>query len=352
MAMGAWYTTRRRFMRAADIKGVAYAADEADAIIEASSRDVDRLIRRGDATRPGLAPWYGTRLFDWPAPNNDGNFRFWLGQHKLISKTAVTSGGVTITNDVLLWPPQSGPPYHAIDIDRSTDSVLTIGDGVGQQSLSVTGLWGHTDIEKTLSTWTLGGDINASVTSATLNAPVDVGSIVRIGTERLIVTEQAWASSGQTGTLTSSVSAQSLAVSNGAAFFPGETLLIESERVIVQDIAGNTLTVKRAVDGTTLAAHAGATVYYLRTCTVERGALGSTAAAHSSGAQLYVWQPPALAEQLTTAYGLDTREQVRSAYARTIGTDENQRNAGRGGVKSLEARVEEAFGRPVRMAAV
>src|SRR6185312_16479595 len=80
-----------------------------------------------------------------------------------------------------------GPPYHAIDIDRSTDAVLTIGDGIGQQSLSVTGLWGHTDIERTLSTWTLGSSPNTSTTSVTINAPVGVGSLVRVCTERIIV---------------------------------------------------------------------------------------------------------------------------------------------------------------------
>lgn len=351
--MGAWYTTRERFMRAADIKGVAYANDEADGIIEASSRDVDRLVRRGDATRPGLAPWQGTRVFDWPAPNNSGNFRFWLDAHKLISVSAVVSGGTTITSDVLLWPPQSGPPYHAIDIDRSTDSVLTIGEGVGQRSLSVTGLWGHTNVEKTLSTWTTGSNLaDTTGTSVTVHAPIGVGSIIRVDSERMIVTERSWTSSSQTGTLTSSVSAQSLAVGSGSAFFPGETLLLDSERMIVQDISGNTLTVKRAVDGTTLAAHTGATIYYARACTVERGALGTTAATHSSGTQVHVWQVPALAERLTIAYGLDTREQERAAYARTIGAEDNQRNAGRGGIRSLELRVEEAFGRPVRMAAV
>lgn len=350
--MGAWYTTRERVMRAADIKGVAFASDEIDGIIEASSRNVDRLIRRGDDTRPGLAPWTGTITFDWPAPNNEGNFRFWLGRHKLYSKTAVVSGGVTITSDVLLWPPDSGPPYHAIDIDRSSDSVLQIGDGIGQRSLAVTGVWAETDTERTLSTWTLGSSPNASTTSVTINAPVGVGSIARVGTERLIVTERSWTTSGQTGTLASSVGAQSLAVATGSAFFPGETLLLDSERVTVQDIAGNTLTVKRQVDGTTLAAHSGATIYYARACTVERGALGTTAASHSSGDQVYVWQPPALAERLTIAYCLDTREQERSAYARTIGTGDNTRAAGRGGVKALEAQVEELYGRPVRMAAV
>lgn len=350
--MGAWYTTRERFMRAADVKAVAYASAEIDETIEAASRDVDRLIRRGDATRPGLAPWQGTRVFDWPVRGNDGSFRFWLNAHKLISVSAVTSGGTTITADVLLWPPEDGPPYHAIDIDRSTDSVLAEGEGIGQQSLSVTGLWGHTNIERTLSTWTLGSSPNASTTSITINAPVGVGNIVRVDSERLIVTERAFTASGQTGTLTSSTSAQSLAVSDGTAFFHGETLLIDSERVLVQDIIGNALTVKRAVDGTTLAAHTGAAINYARACTVERGALGTTAASHSSGAQVYIWRVPALAEQLTLAYALDAREQERAAYARTIGTAENQRTAGRGGIKSLEARAEEAFGRPVRMAAV
>lgn len=350
--MGAWYTTRERFMRAADVKAVAYATTEIDATIEAASRDVDRLCRRGDDTRPGLAPWTGSLTFDWPVRGNDGSFRFWLNAHKLISKTTVVSGGTTITDDVLLWPPEFGPPYHALDIDRSTDSVLAEGEGTGQRSLVVTGLWGHTNVERTLSTWTIGSSPNSSTTSITINAPIGVGNIVRIDSERVIITERAFTTSGQTGTLTSSVSAQSLAVSDGTAFFAGETLLIESERVLVQDISGNTLIVKRAVDGTTLAAHTGATIMYARACTVERGALGTTAASHTSGTQIHVWQPPPLAEQLTIAYALDAREQERAAYARTIGTAENQRAAGRGGIKSLEARVEEAFGRPVRMAAV
>ncbi len=350
--MGAWYTTRERVMRAGDIKAVAYATAEIDATIEAASRDVDRLIRRGDETRPGLAPWTGSITFDWPAPNNDGNFRFWLDQHKLYSLTSAVSGGVTITSDVLLWPPQSGPPYHALDIDRSSDSVLQIGDGVGQRSLVVTGVWAQSVTERGLSTWTLGTSPNASTTSVTVNAPIGVGSIIKVGTERMIVTERAFAPSGQTGTLASSVAAQSLSVSDGTAFFYGETLLIDSERVTVSDIIGNTLTVRRAVDGTALAAHAASSIAYARACTVERGALGTTAASHSSGDRVYAWVPPSLAEQLTIAYALDTREQERSAYARTIGTEDNMRAAGRGGIKSLEDRVQELYGRPVRMAAV
>lgn len=351
--MGAWYTTRERVMRAADVKAVAYATAEIDATIEAASRDVDRLIRRGDATRPGLAPWYGTRVFDWPAaPDNFRNWKFWLGPHKLIRADAVISGDVNITTDVLLSPPQSGAPYNAIVVDRATDSAFNFSSGVGQRSLSVTGLWGETDDEKTATSWTIGSSPNATTTSVTINAPIGVGSIVRIGDERMIVTERTWASSGQTDTLTASITDQSVAVSDGTAFFVGETLLIESERVLVQDISGNTLIVKRAMDGTALASHTAATIYYARACTVERGALGTTADSRTSGDQIHVWQSPALAEQLTVAYVLDAREQERSAYARTIGMGENEKSVGRGGVKALEARVEEAFGRPVRMAAI
>lgn len=350
--MGAWYITRERYMRAADVKAVAYVTAEIDAVIESGARDVDRLVRRGDATRPGLAPWLGTRTFDWPTADQFRNYKFWLGPHKLIRADSVISGGTDITHDVQLSPVQSGPPYNAITVDRATNSVLTFESGVGQRSLVVTGLWGETDEERTATTWTLGSSPSATTTTVTINAPIGVGSVVRAGDERMTVTERTWATSGQTGSLSANVSAQSLTVSDGSAFFPGETLLIESERVIVQDVAGNVLTVKRAVDGTTLAAHTTATIYYARSCTVERGSLGTVADSHTSGAQVYVWAPPPLAADLNLAYALDRREQERSAYARTIGTEDNARPVGRGGIKSLEERVEERYGRPVRLGVV
>lgn len=350
--MSVWYTTRETVMRAADIKASAYVTADVDRAIESGARDVDRLLGLGDANRPGLAPWYGALTFDRPVLNNESNFRFWLKRHRLIRLDAVVSGGTDITTSVLPWPSESGPPYSAIDVDRSTDASFTIESGIGQRSLVAVGLWGQTEQERTNLAWELGSSPSAAATAVTIHAPIGVGAVVRIGDERMIVTERSWLSSGQTGTLAASVNAQALSVSDGTAFFTGETLLMESERLLVQDIAGNTLIVRRQADGSTLAAHTSATIYYGRSCTVERGALGTTADTHTSGAQIYVWQPPTLAEKLNVAYALDGRAQEVSAYARTVGVGDNVRNASGAGLRNLENDVREALGRGPNMAAV
>lgn len=76
----------------------------------------------------------------------------------------------------------------------------------------ITGKWGYYDVLQT-STATLSGSLNASTTSVT--------------------------------------------VSSGAAFAAGQVIEIDSERMEIQSIATNTLTVERAVNGTTAATHSG-----------------------------------------------------------------------------------------------
>lgn len=345
------YATRERVMRAADIKASAYMASEVDDALQSSAQAVDDLCRRGDAIRPGFAPWEGSITFDWPVGNNDDPYRFYLNQHTLLSADSATSGGVDISSALLPWP-EYGPPYHALDVDQSSGDLLTFVSGRGERSLSITGTWGYSDSEKIASAWTLGATINASATSATINAPFGVGSILRIGAERMIVTDRAWATSGQTGSLTKSNAAQTLAVSDGPAFLAGEELLIDAERVLVRDIAGNNLIVQRAVAGSTLETHTTATIYYSRTATVERGALGTTAATHNSAAAIALFDPPPLAAQLNIAYALDRLAQESSGYARTIGQGESERVASGQGIANLEKRVLAAYGRQLRLRVV
>lgn len=344
------YSTRERVMRAADIRATAFVASEIDSALQSSSQAVDDLCRRGDAIRPGFAPWEGSITFDWPVANNNDPYRFYLNQHALLTADSAVSGGVDISAHLLPWP-EYGPPYTALDVDQGSGSLLTFISGVGQRSLTIAGVWGYSDAERTPSTWTLGATITDSATSVTLNAPFGVGSIVRIGTERMIVVDRAWATSGQTGSLTKSAAAQTLAVSDGTAFLAGEELLIDAERLLIRDIAGSNLIVARAQSGSALAEHTTATIYFSRMATVERGSLGTVAAAHNSGAVVALFDPPPLVEQLTVAYTLDQREQESSAYARTIGPAGSQQLAG-SGIPDLERRVLAAYGRQLRHRAV
>jgi hypothetical protein len=350
--MGAWYSTRERVMRAADVKAAAYLSPEIDAAIESASRAVDRLCHRGDQVRPGFAPWTGAITYDWPVLNNADSYRFLLNQNSLASLTSAVSGGVTITSACLLRP-ETGPPFSSVKVDRDSDDLLTFTTGSGERSLVLTGVWaGDYVAERTNSAWTAGAIASTSADSVTLNAPLGVGNIVRIDLERLTVLGKTWTDSTQDGSLAASSSAQTLAVSDGTDFFPGEELLIDAERVLIQDIAGNNLIVKRAVGGSTLAAHASSSIFWARTFIVERGSLGTTAATHAADAPIYIWQSPALVEQLTVAYALDQRAQESSAYARTIGTGDAERQAGGAGIKALEDRVRFAHGRHLRHRAV
>jgi len=336
------YCTRERVARAADITAPAWLDDEIDAAIEQASRSVDRLCRRGDDTRPAFAPWTGTIEYDWPAVSNDSTYRFWLGAHSLLSVAAVTSGGDNITADCFGAPPEYGPPYDALDVDQSTSAVFTLADGIGQRSLVINGVWCATPLDDRAG-WTLGADLDDSASSATILGGLwlGVGSLLRIGTERMIVTDRSWLVTADTATLTASMADQSLAVASGTAYGRGDMLIIGAERLVVRDIAGNTLTVQRATDGSTLAAHSGAPVYVRHGCTLTRAALGTTAASHSSGATVYVYRYPAIVEQLTVAYALDQRRQETAAYG--AGSAE-QANSG-AGVAALEERVLNAYGR-------
>jgi hypothetical protein len=349
----AWYTTRERVMRAADVKASAYLSTEIDAAIGQASQAVDTLCRRGDATRPGFAPWEGSITYDWPIEvNNDNAYRFYLNRNALHSVGTVTSGDTDISAHVFGWP-ETGPPYTAIDIDQGSNAILTFVTGAGQRSLVIGDQWGVRGEDVTRTGWKLSGAVSSTTANTmTIYAPIGVGSIVLIGTERVIVQERTWTTSGQTGTLAASTTAQTLAVSDGTAFLPGEELILDTERVLIRDIVGNNLIVARAVSGSTLAAHSGATIYWARSCTVERGALGTTAATHADQAVVSIYHAPPLAEQLTIAYALDTRQQETSAYARTVGQGENERPASGADIARLEKRLVALYGRPLRHRAV
>lgn len=341
------YTTVERVMRASDIKASAFAQNEIYDAILSASESVDRLVNLGDDTRPAFMPWTGSITFDWPTANNGSAYRFDLNQFRLsAAPTSVISGGDALTSIALPWP-SYGPPYSSVEIDHSGGDSFEFVSGIGQRSLTIAGEWGIPGRSLTRSTWTLGASANASTDTLALYAPIGIGSVVEIGSERALVTGRSWADSGQTASaLTSSVSAQSVTVSDGSAFLAGEEILVDSERMLIRDVAGDTLTVQRSSSGSTLATHElGATIYWARSCTVERGVLGTSADSHTSGAALTLLLAAPLVEQLTLAYAIDRRAQESAGYARTVGQGESERNASGRGIAELERRILAAYGR-------
>lgn len=330
-------------MSAQDIKGAAYTARDIDRAIEAGARDVDRLLHRV------LEPWTGTRRFDVPGVYAD-SLRVYFGKRFLTSATSVVSDGTTIASSDYFLYPDDGPPYRKLELDRSA-SVTWSTAATPQQSLAITGLWGGYNDETLVGTTAEALDASETGVDGSSMPLVGVGSVLRVDSERMIVTDKSWITTGQTGSLAVQQNARTLAVSDGTAFLAGETLLIESERVLVVDVAGNNLTVQRAVDGSTLAAHTTATIYAPRSLTVQRGALGTTAATHLTSASVYEWQPPALAGELNLAYAINTILQRQAGYARTSGDGENEREISGRGIKALERSAKSAYGQNVRVRA-
>lgn len=346
---GIWYATREDVMGAFDVKWTARNRRYVDQAIEAASRSVEGLCHRR------FYPVLATRLFDWPPRSGMTPWILRLADQELISVSVLTSGGRTITADEYnLEPVNSGPPFNRVEIKLSSDGSFG-GGQTYQRDIQVAGLWGYRNAETSVGA--LAEILDATETGIDVDgatsALAGVGSVLRIDSERMLVTSRTQLSTGQTGTLTAGKSDVTLPVANGAAFAVDEVLLLDSERMRIDDIAGNTLTVERAYDGTVLAAHTTATIYAPRTLTVTRGALGTTADTHASGATVYEWQPPGLVRQLAKAEAITQLTQERSGWFIKASTSGN--SAGKVSADALQTLRDQTYtehGRKARTRAV
>lgn len=350
--MGIWYVTREAVMSALDAKPSTRETDRFDEAIETSSRFAERLCHRAH-----FHPQIATRYFDWPDENTRGTrpWRLRLGRHRLISLSSLTAGGVTIaTSDVNLEPRNDGPPYARIEVDLSSAAAFQSGD-THQQAIAAAGTWGET-----LDTAPAGALAEALDDSET---GVDVTDSSHIGVGTLLLCESEWVNvtardlldSGQNlgSNLGDGDTDDVVNLSSGAAFFVGERITIDSERMDLLDISGNNGIVRRAVDGSQLAAHtSGADIYAPRRLTVERGAVGSTAAAHDTATAVARWLIPSGIWSLVKAESISQVENEQAGYARTIGDGENEREAAGKSLAALRRQVKATYGRQLRSGAV
>lgn len=342
-----WYCTREDVKTALDSMETARNNTQVDRACEAAARSVEGQLKRR------FYPLTATRYWDWPNDQRAYPWRLWFDQHDLISLTTLVSGGVTVpSTGYFLSPVNTGPPYTSIELRLDSQYAFSVG-ATFQRSVQITGLWGYTQDEDTA------GALAAAVsdtTSASINvsdsSAIGVGSILRIDSERLIVTAKAALTTGQTGTLTALDSADQLAVSDGTKFTVGEVLTLDTERMLIVDIIGNTLTVKRAWDGTVLAAHTTATIYAARTLAVQRGALGTTAATHANATPIAVHRFPGLVRNLAVAEALLTLGLEPAGYVRTMLRGDSRGKPIETTIDDLRKQALDAHGRHVRHRAV
>lgn len=345
-----WLTSREAVKSAADVKLTARADARVDRAIEAATRTVEKGCRRAN-----FAPTIDTRYWDWPNDQDVRAFVLELEENGLISLTSLTSGGVTITvGDVNLEPVNTGPPFTWIELD--TETTASFGQGTGRQrNVAVTGLFGYTDDSAPAGTIAEALDNSEVGVQVSNSALTDVGTLLRCEDERMFVTAKGLITSGQTlGTnLGDSESNDTVNLTSGAAFNVGEVITIDSERMLLVDIAGNNGIVIRAWDGSRLASHTSTTTIYVpRSLTVERGAAGTTAASHNTATALTRWVPPKLAEEWCIALALVELEQETSAFARTTGSGDNEREARGVGLIDIAKQAKAAHGRLLRSGAV
>lgn len=356
--MGVRYTTREAVAQALDIKASANMDAQIDSAIESASRSVEGLLHRR------FYPYTGTRYFDWPDRSSPTSYRLWLDDNELISVTSVTSGGtaVSASNYFLRRADyKDEAPYSMLELDLSTSASFTQGS-THQKSIAITGVYGYTST--TVTAGTLAEDLDTSETGVDVSdsSLIGVGDLIRVDSEYMNVTDRAMLDTGRnlaTGSdLTASMNDVTVTVSGAATYdlAAGETILINSERMLIIDKPSATvLTVKRAVDGTVLAAHTGGGtthVYAPRTLTVERGSVGTTAATHTTGTSVTRLQVPGPVQELTLAYAINNVLQRSAGYARVAGSGDSAREFTGRGIADLEKAAVRACGRQMLMGGI
>lgn len=309
------YCSRDDVKNSLDSQATAYNDIQMDRIISASTASVEGQMSRR------FYPQIDVRSWEWPNYQMGRSWRLWLDQNELISFTKVVTGGIIVTPDqFFLEPQQYGPPYSHLEF--SLNSTFSFGGGsTPQRDITIYGTFGYGNATTAAGTLTS----NLSSTSGTSvnisdSSLVGVGDTVLLGNEYAQVTAKGYFDSGQAvvGTVAAQQSVNMVTVASGSAINVGETILIDAENMLVVGIAGNNLLVRRATNGTTLAAHTGSEVYVPRTLTLVRATLGTVAATYSIGQAVLRHTPPDLIRQLCIAEAIYSLQQEQGAYMSVV----------------------------------
>src|SRR5712691_121187 len=284
------YCTREQVRRAAEITLAEYAYDRIDRAILSAAEAVEALTQRR------FYPEDGTRKFDWPNCQYTYPWKLYLDENELAAvPTAVTTGSllpapvnIPVAN-VISHPVNTGPPFTRIELRR--DSNYAFGyNPTPQLDIAITGTFGYWTKTNPAGTLAASAGVSDSAVLVSDGSLTGAGDVLIAGSERMIVTDAQYADTGITysGLNTVQASDKIVAVPDGTLFHKGEILLVDAEWLLLENIIGNNLIVKRAFAGSVLAAHTGGTLWAGRTMSVLRGSLGTTAATHSNGSALSV----------------------------------------------------------------
>jgi hypothetical protein len=335
------YATIEQVAAALDVNPSGHDTSRLRRLVHSASRTIDRRMHR----------WFYplTATYTWRSVpttgGSGGSFfleraagGFWLNRD-LLSLTSATSDGSTVDTSTITYRPNEAPYSWAYIVGSDID---------------ITGVWGYSqDNEPAGALDGAMSDTTGTSLTVTDSSLVGIGDLLIIDTERLVVTDRTQydTTANITADLTAAKNDNSVTVNDGTLVNTGETIRAGTEDMLITGIATNTLTVIRAVNGSTLAAHSQPVdVYAPRTLTVERGAAGSTAATHLDAATITRNRPPEPINTLCIAEAMVKLSQETSSYGRTIGSGEGTQEMRGLGLK--DARAEADHYRRLRMAAV
>jgi hypothetical protein len=310
------YATREEVKTALDFKQGAAANQLIDQKLADSCDQVDKLLHRR------FYPMLDTRSWDWPTPQTPRPWRLWLDDNEMCSApTSMSSGGVAIDVSTVIpypnWALARQEPITHLELNVNTTSAFSAAQ-TWQNAITATSWFGYSDVQIPAGAIPSGG-ITSSATQVNLGVPGyrGVGSILLVDGERMLVTERRSVDTGTTlqANMAANNAANLLQVADPTQYALYEWLTIDGERMFVYDTLGANLLVKRAMDGTPLAAHsAGASIYAQRLLTVTRGALGTIPAAHSAAAPITEHDAPGMIRQLVVADTIVNLIQTRAGY--------------------------------------
>lgn len=313
----AWYCSRGDVKSALSIKETARMNKQIDKAINSASDIVEGMLHRK------FYPEIATHYFAGGDFMVTSAGELYLYGYDVLEVTGLIVNGVTVSSDDYFI--DTG---DAMDADDFPGALTTINPN---DELIISGTFGYTD--RDVYETDLVGSVNDSALYIELDRSdaIDVGHTIRIDSERMRVQEKLQKSSGQTTTteLDSKANSVLVGVADSTGFNVGEVILVDAEKMLIVDIAGNNLIVERSYDGSVLASHVTASVVYVpRKYKVTRGALGTTAASHVNGADVFRLTPPGLIQSLCIAEALNILGQQKSGYAKTVGTRDSLREVG------------------------
>lgn len=345
------YCNRTDAQRSIDFKDGLDVNAALDRALMSASDNID-----GDLKRV-FYPSDDTRWFDWPNQGGEGGgqyaepWRLYLDDNDLACPTQLVSGGVTIPLTAF-FPgpannPQKGKPYYSrIELDRAQSYAFGNNAQSPQLSIAMTGTWAYSalaDAAGTLAASVGSSDATVTVSDGSKAGPGDLvilgygrgaasgslpwaAGIQPFQGERVLITDVSAVATGLTqsgsGVTTASASDNALTWTGSGSLTAGEVIVLDQEDCLVEQIVSSVATVRRAWNGTVLAAHSGAAVYAFRQFAVSRAQLGTTASTYNSGAAVYRHRVPPLIRDLAIAEAAGRLLQEGSGYARTVGSGE------------------------------